>query len=105
MITRYTRYWSSWFWKAAETFLVWLQQHGPVVCEAGLEKLQRLQVSPIVEACVPFVRGLAHIGAIVLVIYLVATVSLFDLLILVTLFLGSVLVLHKFSGSEPQAIT
>ena len=105
MITRYTRYWSSWFWKAAETVLAWLKQHGPVVCEKGLEKLQRLQVSPIVEACVPYMRGLAYMTATVVVVYLLASASLFDLPILVALFMGSVLVLHKFSGSEPQAIT
>ena len=105
MISKYAKYLSSWFWRVAETVFAWLKQHGFAVYEKGLDKLQRLQVSPIVEACVPFVRGLAHIGATVLVIYLLATVSLFDLLILVTLFLGSVLVLHKFSGSEPQAAT
>jgi hypothetical protein len=43
--------------------------------------------------------------ATVLAVYCLATLSLFDLLILVALFVGSVLVLHKFSGSEPQAIT
>ena len=105
MITRYTRYWSSWFWKAAETVLAWLKQHGPVVCEASLDKLQKLQVGPILEACVPFVRGLAYMAATLLVIYFLASASLFDLLILVALFMGSVLVLHKFSGSEPQAAT
>ena len=105
MITRYTRYLSSWLWKAAETVLAWLKQHGPAVCEAGLNKLQKLQVGPILEACVPYMRGLAYMTATVVAIYCLATMSFVDLLILVALFVGSVLLLHKFTGTEPQVAT
>ena len=105
MIAKYTNYMSRWFWRGAEAVIAWLKQHGPAACERGLVKLHRLQVSPIVEACVPYVRGLTYMTATVVVIYFLATMSFVDLLILVALFMGFALVLHMFTGSEPQAAT
>ena len=105
MISKYAKYLSSWFWRVAETGLAWLKQHGPAVCERGLAKLQRLQVSKIVEANVSYMRGPAYLLATVLVIYFLATMSIVDLLILVALFMGFALVLHIFSGNEPQTAT
>ena len=105
MISKYAKYLSSWFWRVAETVLAWLKQHGPAVCEKGLDKLQRLHVSSILEACIPYMRGPAYLFATVLVIYFLATMSIVDLLILVALFMGFALVLHIFSGNEPQTAT
>ena len=105
MIAKYAKYLSSWFWRVAETGLAWLKQHGPAVCERGLAKLQRLQVSKIVEPCVSYMRGLAYMTATLLVVYFLTTMSLVDLLILVALFMGFALVMHMFTGSEPKAAT
>jgi hypothetical protein len=105
MIAKYMSYISRWFWRAAETVLVWFKQLAPLACERGLNKLQRLQVSKIVEASVSYMRGPAYLFATVLVIYFLATMSLVDLLLMVALFMGFALVLHIFTGSEPQAAT
>ena len=102
MFFRYAKSVYCWLLETVEVARSWFWQHTPAAWERGLDTLQQLTAGSMKEAGhVQMRRGFFIVGT-VLVVYLVASSTLMQLLVVLTLALGVILVLHKTSSVRLQ---
>jgi len=91
-----------WLLETAEVALSWLRHKYPVAWESGLHTLQQLTAGSMKEAGhVQMRRGFFIVGTL-LVVYLVASSSLMQLLVVFMLGIGVFLVLQRIASGNIQ---
>ena len=91
-----------WLLETAEVALSWLRRKYPVSWERGLYTLQQLTAGPMRKASYVQMRRLPFIVGTALVVYLVASSTLMQLLVVFMLGIGVFLVLQRIANGNIQ---
>ena len=105
MFFRYAKSVYCWLLETVEVARSWFRQHKPVAWERGLDTLQRFVSGPMREAGYTQMRRLPFIVGTALVVYLVASSTLMQLLVVFMLGIGVFLVLQRIASGNIQEVS